>query len=206
MRTVDADKLMERAKMHSILVSPTLGHFDYGLTLGMLNEIVKECETSAPVGDMVSRQAVLNLLSSMPPEEATTKAMLMQSVKQMDAAQSERKRGKGEEMSDLIDRKAAIDAICKSDCGSGFCGVPCQEVNALEALPSVQPERKRGKWVEARGSWYTPGGDPVWECSECGKGRHVYGIEHGSYGSDVADGQWVSCPNCGADMREVDDE
>ena len=89
MRTVDADKLMERAKMHSILVSPTLGHFDYGLTLGMLNEIVKECETSAPVGDMVSRQAVLNLLSSMPPEEAITQAMLILSVKQMAAAQSE---------------------------------------------------------------------------------------------------------------------
>ena len=59
-----------------------------------------------------------------------------------------------------------------------------------------------GRWVKARGSWCTPGGDPVWECSECGKGRHVYGIEHGSYGADVADGQWVSCPNCGADMRE----
>lgn len=60
----------------------------------------------------------------------------------------------------------------------------------------------RGKWVKARGSWCTPGGDPVWECSECGKGRHVYGIEHGSYGADVADGQWVACPNCGADMSE----
>ena len=60
----------------------------------------------------------------------------------------------------------------------------------------------RGKWVKARGSWCTPGGDPVWECSECGKGRHVYGIEHGSYGAGVADGQWVACPNCGAWMEE----
>ena len=63
----------------------------------------------------------------------------------------------------------------------------------------------RGKWVEARGIWCTPGGDPVWECSECGKGRHVYGIEHGSYGADVANGQWVACPNCGAVMEEADD-
>ena len=94
MRTVDADKLMERAKMHSIMVSTTLGHFDYGMTLGMLNEIVKECETSAPVGDMVSRQTVLNLLYTMPQEEAITRAMLIQSVKQMSAAQPERKRGK----------------------------------------------------------------------------------------------------------------
>ena len=153
MRTVDADKLMERAKMHSIMVSTTLGHFDYGMTLGMLNEIVKECETSAPVGDTVSRQTVLNLLSTMPQEEAITRAMLMQSVKQMSAA---------------------------------------------------QPERKRGKWVKAKG-WSTPGSDPVWECSECGKGIHVYGIEYRSYSRGVADGQWVSCPNCGADMRGEQD-
>ena len=78
---------------------------------------------------------------------------------------------------------------------------------AIESIPAadVRPV-VRGKWIKARGSWCTPGGDPVWECSECGKGRHVYGIEHGSYGADVADGQWVACPNCGADMRETNDE
>ena len=59
---------------------------------------------------------------------------------------------------------------------------------------------KTGHWVQVHG-FATPGGDPVWECSECGKGRHVYGIEHGSYGADIADGQWVACPNCGAIME-----
>ena len=39
--------------------------------------------------DAISRQAVLKLLSTMPPEDATTKALLIQSVKQMDAAQPE---------------------------------------------------------------------------------------------------------------------
>ena len=39
--------------------------------------------------DLISRQAVLNLLHALPPEEVTTKAMLIQSVKQMDAAQPE---------------------------------------------------------------------------------------------------------------------
>lgn len=67
-------------------------------------------------------------------------------------------------------------------------------------LPDVVVPR-RGRWVEVHG-FVTPGGDPVWTCSECGKGLHVYGIEHGTYGADIADGQWVSCPNCGADMRE----
>jgi hypothetical protein len=77
----------------------------------------------------------------------------------------------------------------------------CTAMKLLNAIPAadVAPVR-RGKWVKARGSWFTPGGDPVWECSECGKGRHVYGIEHGTYGADVADSQWVSCPNCGAKM------
>lgn len=72
---------------------------------------------------------------------------------------------------------------------------------ALNTIPSADvTEVRHGKWIKARGSWCTPGGDPVWECSECGKGMHVYGIEHGTYGSDVADGQWVACPNCGATM------
>ena len=39
--------------------------------------------------DTISRRAVLKLLSTIPPEEAMTKAMLIQSVKQMDAAQPE---------------------------------------------------------------------------------------------------------------------
>ena len=39
--------------------------------------------------DAISRQAVLKLLSTIPPEEAMTKALLIQGVKQMDAAQPE---------------------------------------------------------------------------------------------------------------------
>lgn len=37
------------------------------------------------MNDLISRQAVLKLLSAMPPEDATTKALLIQSVKQMSA-------------------------------------------------------------------------------------------------------------------------
>lgn len=75
--------------------------------------------------------------------------------------------------------------------------------NVVESIPiaDVQPV-KHGQWIKVRGSWCTPGGDPVWSCSECGKGIHVYGIEHVSYGADIADGQWVACPNCGARMLE----
>ena len=44
--------------------------------------------------DLISRQAVLKLLHALPPEEAMTKALLIQGAKQMDAAQPERKKGK----------------------------------------------------------------------------------------------------------------
>ena len=39
--------------------------------------------------DAISRQAVLKLLSTIPPEEAMTKALLIQGVKQMKSAQPE---------------------------------------------------------------------------------------------------------------------
>ena len=96
-----------------------------------------------------------------------------------------------------------------------------RDVNAIKAVPSAQPEYteqdvrdsfnsgyacgmeaaqpKTGKWITVHG-FCTPGGDPVWACSECGKGVHVYGIEHNSYGCDVSDGRWKACPNCGAMM------
>ena len=59
----------------------------------------------------------------------------------------------------------------------------------------MMDNRKHGKWIKVHG-YATPGGDPGWCCSECGKGLHVYGIEHGTYGEDIADHQWLSCPNC----------
>jgi len=103
---------------------------------------------------------------------------------------------KGKKRGKMVTLYEIGEAPCKS------CGIH-DMLEEVECYPAadVRPVC-HGRWVKARGSWCTPGGDPVWECSECGKGRHVYGIEHGSYGADVADGQWVSCPNCGADMRE----
>lgn len=43
-------------------------------------------------------------------------------------------------MDDLISRQAAIEAVCKAGCGSGFCGVECDEVLVIRKLPSAQPE------------------------------------------------------------------
>ena len=92
-------------------------------------------------------------------------------------------------MKDLIERQAAIDAVCKSECEDGFCGIPCPEVNALKALPPAQPERKKGKWIDYVNSHC--------ECSVC----HT----EWSYFSNETE-CFEFCPNCGADMREADDE
>ena len=114
---------------------------------------------------------------------------------------------------DLIRREDAIEALreyevvesdnfTRTDPVSMMAGATIANcIEAIVELPSAEPERKKGHWVEVYG-YYTPGGDPVWKCSECGKGIHVYGIEAPSYNRDYADGQWVACPNCGADMTE----
>lgn len=113
-------------------------------------------------------------------------------------------------MSDYINREEVMQAFADyvwNSNHSDFVPAPVwnHAVDIVRDFPAadVAPMR-HGRWIEARGSWFTPGGDPVWECSECGKGMHVYGIEHGTYGSDVADGQWVACPNCGARMDVPD--
>lgn len=75
-----------------------------------------------------------------------------------------------------------------------------QEFRRVGATPADVRPVVHGRWVKV-GGFFTPGGDPVWRCSECGKGRHVFGIEHGTYGADVSDGQWLACPNCMAIME-----
>lgn len=72
--------------------------------------------------------------------------------------------------------------------------------SCVKTVREMKAVNKIGRWVKVSG-FVTPGGDPVWQCSECGKGRHVYGIEHGTYGADVSDGQWLACPNCMAIME-----
>lgn len=73
-----------------------------------------------------------------------------------------------------------------------------EKMKPYEDTADVAPVR-HGRWVRLHG-YVTPGGDPVWCCSGCGKGIHVWGVEGPSYGGDIADHQWVSCPNCGAKM------
>lgn len=104
----------------------------------------------------------------------------------------------------LIEAQDYITSICNPNDRTEY--QILKEIDSLiqKAISHLEKtsEQKKGKWIEI-GGYFTPGGDPVWMCSECGKGIHVYGIEANSYNSDITNGhQWVACPNCGADMRE----
>ena len=94
-------------------------------------------------------------------------------------------------MSDYIDRQAAIDALCKAGCGSGYCGVSCDDVKAIEQLQSAEVEPvKHGEWLITKAYPHRA------YCSKCYK--------------TYAQTSWVVwedgslprkyCPNCGARM------
>lgn len=88
---------------------------------------------------------------------------------------------------DLIERQDALDTLEKI----GWIETKADKEYAIQLftdLPSAQPERKKGKWVD---NTY---------CSECG---WVHETDPGFIGS--VDG-FNFCPRCGADMRGEADE
>ena len=60
----------------------------------------------------------------------------------------------------------------------------------IERQPTIEPERKKGKWIGDRLISTNGGTYGVRRCSECE-----------AYYQDVGYG-WNYCPNCGAGMRE----
>ena len=101
-------------------------------------------------------------------------------------------------MKDLIDRAMAIDALDKR-----FDSIPMEQTmeilqlrKDLRELPSAQPERKRGRWN------ITDAYPHNVYCSECYTRfaqTHWAVWEDGSLPRNF-------CPNCGADMREDEQE
>ena len=94
-------------------------------------------------------------------------------------------------MSDLISRQAAIDALMEIlDRPNHAEFLYTDEIcKALKALPSAQPEHKKGKWINRSLNILYP----EWErytCSVCGEHSNRYDY----------------CPNCGARMKGGADE
>ena len=91
-------------------------------------------------------------------------------------------------MNDLISRKQAIEEVKKIfTFGGCYCDVYAV-VGMLNGLPSAEPERMTGEWIE----WQAPNGiDYGIECSACGYKANAYP----GYGS-------AFCPHCGAEMKK----
>ena len=111
---------------------------------------------------------------------------------------------KEDTMSDLISREDAIDAIerlilpqTKGETAAEEinrvawrCAINCAE-EMIGHLPSVEPERKKGKWLcKPYGIIFK---QKIWQCSVCGNTLDFEGVNAGR-------GDANYCPNCGARM------
>lgn len=90
---------------------------------------------------------------------------------------------KGDGMSDLIDRQAAIDECYPVTVDGEVYEVV--QVETLMELPSAQPEPKTGRWIKMSDSY-----GAYHCCSRCGR-------------EGACD--WNYCPNCGTRMEDTDE-
>lgn len=95
-------------------------------------------------------------------------------------------------MNDLISRQAALNCFHAWIDKHGDVHEPDEipEYEMIEALPPIQPMRKKGRWKRRL---VDSGFNADWHCSECGWETAIE--EHG----------YNYCPNCGADMRGTDE-
>ena len=99
-------------------------------------------------------------------------------------------------MNDLISRQAAIDAIehrlaepaYQHEGEDWYVGMNCAESELYE-LPSAQPERKKGKWIDYSDEGYV-------ECPFC----------HSATNCDGNKDELHFCFSCGADLRGEQDD
>ena len=91
-------------------------------------------------------------------------------------------------MSDLIDRDALKKAIGKVyGCDWDYVDKYFHVAEAVNSLPSAEPERKKGEWIKVGyfGRSY--------KCNQCGNYLDFDGVNAGR-------GDVNFCPNCGAEM------
>lgn len=103
--------------------------------------------------------------------------------------------GNSEQLDDTISRRKTVKAIRDAMLAWSYMPLWREDkiVDAVKALPSAQPECKKGKWLPDNNNYY----EERFICSVCGK----------SYKVDTCMGKpmWDFCP-CGADMRGEQDE
>lgn len=108
-------------------------------------------------------------------------------------------------MSDLIDRREAIDALGECPVGDTEWDLGCRnqwewDTEILRTLPSAEPEQKHGEWLEKEVFDNVDYEIPEWQsekCSVCGKYHttpYLYNFRTFEY-----------CPNCGSKMMRGED-
>ena len=214
MKFIDADALIEQLSVNQV-DCPGYPEPEF---LPELIEVLRQAPSVQSVTDCISRKAaILQLSHNKCGNEEWDIAVQhdIETIKQLPSAQPESAKRTAEEEqnvsdSDLISRKAAIDALDEIRHALWEIDIPSPTVpeyiehheqiqsvwklldkkqKELYVLPSAQPERKKGKWIRQDNK-----GKPLYcwyQCSRCGA---------------VIGGKTNFCSECGKDMREVDDE
>lgn len=100
-------------------------------------------------------------------------------------------------MSDLISRASLLkelDPYCNpyiDAYGRGYVAGISTAISHIEEAPAVQPEVRRGMWIKLDRAEHRMKPVDIYECSECGAWSDEKCAKN-------------FCPNCGADMREVE--
>ena len=94
---------------------------------------------------------------------------------------------------DCISRQALLNAISQKEYGHDYDEntdiLGLKYVDIIKRMPSVEPERKMGKWIEKEGY----DGDVYYDCSVCGNSWTTIDGTPWDNGMNY-------CPKCGARM------
>jgi hypothetical protein len=154
-------------------------------------EIVPSAQTKSDK-DIVYKEDVLKLIRMMPPEEGITRALLIQSVEQLQVAE-------------FMNEEIIYCPACKYSKGP-YHNVRCTKYYGMGGPDDYcsMAERKEAIWLkkDLGGVEYTG------VCSNCGYGSFWSEVKNcilcPNCGANmkVEDTNYILCPNCGADMRE----
>ena len=156
--------------------------------------------------DCISRQAVSDIIKTRLYQTAlnndeyiTSYAKVCEDIAEnrIDTWINEAKSVKSEKCGDLISRQAAIDAFEKFIHELGIEDEPYnygEMALSAQNVPSAEPERKMGKWIEKEGY----DGDVYYDCSVCGNSWTTIDGTPWDNGMNY-------CPNCGARMEVQND-
>ena len=133
--------------------------------------------------NLISRQAAIDIVEFECGEWIGLARTIVKAIKQLPPAQPD---APDTNVGDMILRQDAINACIKVRELHAY-----DEIEEIKHLPSAQPARKTGKWIDGKrmkldGTFY-------WfrQCDQCGYERNDCDPEKDSN----------FCPDCGADMR-----